>query len=150
MDLIKFQRNCKSFDAWQIMIPIIQKHLDLIVKLNKDQLKKGETAEGYATPSHRKSTMSEIYVDYKIERGVYDQSIYPRMNFYDTGDFYNAFKAKVTLFDIEIESFDDKAKDLENRYGNDLMGLTDQSIVILVDNIINEYQEAAYKHLAKE
>ncbi len=150
MDLVKFQQNCQSFDAWRIMMPIIQKHLDLIVKLNKDQLQKGETADGYATPSHKKSQMSEIYVDSKIERGVYDQSIYPRMNFYNEGDFYRGIKAKVTLFDIEIESFDSKAKDLEARYGNNLMGLTNESIGILVDTIIDEYINEVYKHLSKE
>ena len=150
MDLIKFQRNCQSFDAWQIMMPIITKHLDLIVKLNKDQLERGETADGYATPSHSKSQISEIYIDSKIERGVYDQSIYPRMNFYNEGDFYKGIKAKVTLFDIEIESFDSKAKDLENEYGNNLIGLTNESIEILIDNIIDEYINDVYKHLAKE
>jgi hypothetical protein len=150
MDLIQFQNNCQTYDAWKILYPIINKHLDLIVKLNKDQLRRGETAEGYATPSHSKSPMSEIYVDSKIERGVYDESIYPRMNFYNTGDFYKWFKAKVTLLDIEIDSFDSKTKEIESKYGNDLLGLTDQSIGILVDNIIDEFQEDSFNYLAKE
>lgn len=149
MDLIQFQNNCRSYNAWNILVPIIQKHLDLIVKLNKDQLQRGETAEGHATPRHSKSSMSELYVDSKIERGVYDESIYPRMNFYNEGDFYKGFKAKVTLLDIEIDSFDSKAKELESKYGSDLMGLTDQSIGILIDNIINEFQEDSFNHLAK-
>lgn len=150
MDLIKFAQNCKSFDAWEIMKPIIEKHLDLIVKLNKDQLQRGETANGYSTPRHKKSVMSEIYIDSKIERGVYNESIYPRMNFYNEGDFYRGFKAKIENYGIEIESLDSKTKDLESRYGSDLMGLTDDSISILIDNIIDEYIEATYNHLAKE
>lgn len=139
-----------SYDAWGILYPIIQEHLELITKLNKDQLQRGETAEGYATPTHTLGKLSKFYVESKIDKGIYDSGIYPRMNFYNEGDFYRGLKARVTLMDIEIESFDSKTKDLESRYGNDLIGLTDQSISLLIDAIINEYQEESYKHLAKE
>jgi len=148
MDLIQFQRNLK-INVWHTLTPIIEKHLGYIENLNKSQLKKGIASDGFATPPHKKSAKSEIYLESKIARGVYDESIYPAVNLYNKGDFYRAIKARVATFGIEIESFDPKADELESKYGSTIYGLTDESLKKFTDSIIDEFIEALYKQLSK-
>lgn len=142
MDLLKFATNLETIDPWQVLLPILIKNLNRIEELNKQQLREGIMADGSGTPSHSSSEMSEIYVDMKIEKGRYNESIYPSMNFYNEGDFYNGIKARMDLFGIEIESIDSKAKELESNFGSELYGLTDKSIELLIDPIMPEYIEA--------
>jgi len=131
-------------------MPIIEKHLGFIENLNKAQLLKGLTSDNSKTPSYSGSPASEIYVDDKIERGAYNQSIYPAVNLYNTGDFYRGIKARVATFGIEIESFDPKASELESEYGSNIYGLTDESLEKFTNSIVDEFIEAIYKQLAKE
>jgi hypothetical protein len=147
VDLTTFSTRCKKIDPWILLLPVIQKHLDLVADLNREQLRKGKRSDGTDTPSHSKSPMSEIYVDMKMEAGTYDESIYPAMDFYHFGDFAKAIKAEVTLFDVIIDSFDDKAKELESMYGNTLYGLNKESGSILVSKIIDEYKQALVNYL---
>lgn len=149
MDLVKFARNCK-INSWHILMPIIEKHLGFVENLNKAQLLNGLTSDNSKTPSYSGSPASEIYVDSKIEKGVYNQSIYPAVNLYNTGDFYRAIRARVATFGIEIESFDSKANELESEYGSNIYGLTDESLEKFINSIVDEFIEAIYKQLAKE
>lgn len=131
-------------------MPIIEKHLGFIENLNKAQLLKGLTSDNSKTPSYSGSPASEIYVYSKIERGIYNQSIYPSVNLYKEGDFYKGIRARVATFGIEIESFDSKANELESKYGSNIYGLTEESLEKFTNSIVDEFVEAIYKQLAKE
>ena len=150
MDLEQIERNLRGIDSWEILIPIIQKNLHYIERLNKEQLQKGIRSTGRALPSHSKSPMSEIYVDSKIERGVYDQSIYPAWNLYNTGSFYDQLKAKIEVnFGIIVESSDFKASFLEDEIGSDLYGLTPDSLSQFIDIIIDDFRTALLVAMTK-
>jgi len=131
-------------------MPIIEKHIGFIQNLNKSQLLKGTTSDNTPTPSYSKSEKSEIYIDSKIERGVYNSAIYPSVNLYNKGDFFMGIKARVATFGIEIESTDSKADELESKYGSNIYGLTDESLAIFTNSIVDEFVEAIYNQLAKE
>ena len=79
--------------------------------------------------------MSELYVESKIQRGVYDDSLYPHMNFYNKGDFYKGITAYLEEEGITFESNDDKAVMLESRYSKFLLGLTDISLGIVLEKV---------------
>lgn len=44
MDLIQFEKNLRNIDVWQILKPILQNHIGLFEKANRDQLWDGKTA----------------------------------------------------------------------------------------------------------
>ncbi|MFA5652413.1 MAG: hypothetical protein WC933_03540 [Candidatus Paceibacterota bacterium] len=148
MDLLQLQKNFATINAWEILQPIIVKNLKRVEELNRKQLLKGDMSDG-TSRHHSKSEMSEIYIEDKISRGVYDQSIYPAMNFYNEGDFHKGIKAQMDLFGIEIESLDSKAKELEQEYGSVLYGLTDDSLKELLEPIIPEYIQSLFLELSK-
>jgi hypothetical protein len=150
MDLVQFEKNLRSVDVWEILIPIIQKNLHHVERLNKEQLKKGIRSTGASLPAHSKSPMSEIYVDSKIDRGVYDESIYPSWNLYNTGSFYNKIKAEIELSTgISIESTDFKATGLEDAIGSDMYGLTQESLKQFCALLIDEFREDLLKEMSK-
>ena len=150
MDLWQLQRNVKEIDAWDILIPIIEKNIHHVERLNKEQLQQGIRSTGARLPSHSRSQKSEIYVDSKIARGVYDQSIYPSWNLYNTGSFYNKIKAEIELsYGISIESFDYKAQGLEDAIGSDMYGLTNESLNQFCALLIDEFQTNLLKAMSK-
>lgn len=150
MDLVQFQQNLLGIDVWEILKPILNKYLDEVERLNKDQLSKGLLANGDTTPSHSGSPISEMYVDSKIERGVYSESLYPKMNFYNTGDFYRGITAFLEDDGITIDSNDEKVLMLETRYSPYLLGLTKESVTKLTANIIDEFRVSLLKAMLNE
>lgn len=144
MDLIKFQRNCQSFDAWKLLVPIIERHFNDLIDLTQLQLSEGETANG-AMPDYA----SEEYAHIK-EQYVPTYKIYPTVDLRVTGDFYRGMKARIVLMGIEIESIDSKAAKLEEKYGSKIYVLNDKNLEAFIKMIVDEFIEAIYKHMAKE
>jgi len=61
---------------------------------------------------------------------------------FDEGDFYRTFNVKVGKDNIVISANTIKeGQDLQNRWGDELVGLTDESLTILIDEIIPEIIE---------
>ena len=140
-ELSDIARRLQSIDLIGLFDKALSKQLPQIEKFNRQQLNEGIRADGTSMPSHSKSPMSEIYIDNKIERGVYDQSIYPSMNFYYKGNFHRGIKAQMTLFDIEIESTDSKANELEELGGQSIYGNTEENLDKSRKEILDETLE---------
>ena len=149
MDLLQLQQNLLSIDVWELLKPILNNYLEDIEELNRKQLSEGLLANGESTPSHSGGKMSEIYVDNKIERGVYPEPLYPLMNFYNTGDFYRSITAYLDDAGIMFESNDEKALELESKYSSYLMGLTQESLSVLTSKIGSELIESLYGAILK-
>jgi hypothetical protein len=142
MPFEQIANNIKAIDEWEVLCEIIEKKLGRIIELNKKQLSEGDFADGTSTPSYSGSPMSEIYIDQKIERGAYLESLYPHMNFYNFGDFYRGITARIVEKGITIWSEDDKDEEIEEKYGGTrLFGLTDENFELFVDETIGEYQD---------
>lgn len=141
MPFEQIANNFRAIDEWEVLCEVIDKKLGLLVELNKKQLSEGKFASEKSTPAYSGSPMSEIYIDQKIERGVYPESLYPHMNFYNFGDFYNGMMSRIVENGITIWSEDDKSEELESKYGGtNLFGVTDENLELFVDEIIDEYQ----------
>ena len=106
-----------------------------IIRLNTiDQLfDEGLKSDGSYLPDYSKASI-EIY-------GKEDGHIKLK----DTGEFYRSFVVKVDPKGMEIIA--DTAKgttandDLVNRYGINILGLTDENNNVIVDALINKYVE---------
>jgi hypothetical protein len=140
MDLIQFQQNLLGIDVWELLKLILEKYLSEIEQMNKEQLSRGLLATGDNTPFHSGSQKSEIYVEDKIDRGVYPESLYPKMNFYNRGDFYRSITAFLEDDGITIDSNDDKVLLLEEKYSPHLLGLTKESLSKLTSMIVGEFR----------
>ena len=137
MNLEKFHINVSAIDPWEILRPIIENHFGDIEQLNRDQLSRGERADGSAMPDYK----SEVYADFK-DKYIPTYSIYPTTDLRYTGSFYKALKASFSSYGISIESFDSKAKKLEYKYGSSIYGLSEKSLIIFADKIRDEFISA--------
>ena len=140
-ELSDIARRLQSINLISLFDKALSDQLPQIEEFNRQQLKEGIRSDGSGMPSHSKSPQSEIYIDNKIERGVYNESIYPAMNFYDKGDFHRGITAEMTLFDVEIESTDSKAGELEELGGSLIYGNTEENLEKSRKIILNETLE---------
>ena len=134
MGFTRLRNNLLSIDPWKVLAPILERHLDLIEELNRKQLSEGQKADGSSMPEYN----NEEYAYFKVAE-IPTYEIFPVVDLRYEGDFYREIKASLDLFGVNIESFDEKASKLESKYGSLIYGLTDISIGILVETIINEF-----------
>lgn len=143
-DLTQIANRLRQIDVVKIFNDVLTNHLPQIEEFNREQLKEGIRSDGTSMPKHSKSKASEIYIDDKIERGVYDQSIYPAMNFYDKGDFQKGITAKNASENenlIVVYSTDSKADELEDLGGSKIYGNTEENLSKIREEMIPEMQD---------
>jgi len=135
--LVEVQNNLLGIDIWEITKGILTELSGQIIEMNKRQLIEGKMADGSGTPSHTGSKISRKYVSEKIARGVYDGSISPHWNYFNEGDFFSGFVAKMQTDFMEITSPNDKGGELVTEFGGaSVFGLTDENLDFLITMII--------------
>lgn len=87
------------------------------------QLQKGERADGSTLPNYSPRSVQ-----------VYGKPAGP-IKLYDEGDFYRGITLKVVPGGIELVGLDVKTAMLQLRYGDDIIGLSEESI----DRLMKEY-----------
>jgi len=124
-------KNMQSITAARILSILIERpeFQDLIIELNteKQLFDKGIDAEGQSLGIYQPFTIA-----IKREKG---QPV-NRVTLKDTGDFYKTWDVRVENGDIIIEADGDKDdKNLMDVYGEDIVGLTQENLQILIDEI---------------
>ena len=78
------------------------------------------------------------YAPFTIEEKKKKGLPFDRITLYDEGDFYASFEVKQTKdgFYIVAESIVDSGEDLTEQFGNEILGLTDESIEKLGEKVI--------------
>ena len=78
-----------------------------------------------------------FYSDFTIETKIFKNERFDHVTLKDTGDFYNSFSVIVNDGEIIIEADDSSKYDkpLTSVYGKDIIGLTDESLDIIIDMI---------------
>lgn len=78
-----------------------------------------------------------LYSDFTIETKIFKNERFDHVTLKDTGDFYNSFSVIVNDGEIIIEADDSSKYDkpLTSVYGKDIIGLTDESLDIIIDMI---------------
>ena len=120
--LQKLKNNTK-----EVLVEVLNSNEKSIIKLNtQDQLfKKGIDSRGKVIePAYAPSTIKR-----KKRKGQPSN----RVTLKDTGDFYSDMDIDYGQKDFTMINYDDKYKDLRKKYGEDILGLTDESIEKLRD-----------------
>lgn len=86
------------------------------MELNNQQLFQGERADGTSLPDY-----SFVSVNF------FNKPSGP-IRLFDTGDFYNGFIFSSSNFPFFITSKDSKTDDLQERYGSEIFGLTQENL----------------------
>ena len=128
------------------LIGIIQDALneekEYILILQKQQLAKGEKADGTSTPRYSPKTIRVREVDGNPVKGE-------RIALYDTGDFWNKMWVLAVNGELEIYSSDGKTEMLLATYGENVLGLTDDNIEHLFERVIPIIQEKMIQHILR-
>lgn len=113
---------------------------DLVIKLNTDEqlYKQNVNSKG-----ERLNTIGGNYSPVTLliskQKGRPKRSLQD-INLFDTGEFYNSFKVIVNAQGILIEADTDKGdNDLTDRWGNDIIGLTDENMGVIIEEIKKAY-----------
>jgi hypothetical protein len=144
MNLYDLQNNLLAIDPWELLRPILEKHFPEIEQLNRNQLSKGERADESVMPDYR----SMEYADFK-DQYIPTYNIFPTTDLRYTGDFYNALKVGFSTYGLSFESLDDKADQLERKYGSAIYGLNQASKVKLIAMINQEFKQALKSAILK-
>lgn len=131
MTIAEYHKNAKAINLQQLAADIIEEHRDEIVMLNQRQLyTKSETQKGAKLDPYR----STVYAEYKYAMNPLAGLGRPDLSL--TGDFYKAFYVKVTKTTFEVDSRDKKAGHLKEKYGDEIFGLSDDSLAELTKDYI--------------
>jgi hypothetical protein len=103
----------RSLDIEEAIKEAITEHSDEIADLNTEQLRKGEKSDGGTTGTYRNYS-------YKGR--------FSPVDLYDTGDFHKSIKPKAFGKAFEMVATDEKTEMLQDRYGDEILGLTDKNI----------------------
>ena len=128
------------------LIGIVQDALneekEYILILQKQQLAKGEKADGTSTPRYSPKTIKVREVEGNPVKGE-------RIALYDTGDFWNKMWVLAVNGELEIYSSDGKTEMLLATYGENVLGLTDDNIEQLFERVIPIIQEKMIQHILR-
>ena len=121
---------------------IVEENEAFIVELNSEEqlFEKGITSTGVSIADY--APYSEVTVEIKRQKG---QPV-NRVTLRDEGDFHASFAIKADNEQFEIVANDWKVKDLTLYYGDEILGLTDDNIVVVArDFVYPELMEKAKK-----
>lgn len=132
-----------DFDVQNSIDNFFKKNKDFILELNKEQLHDdGVRSDGSLIGQY--SEFTKIMKKRKGQR-------YDHITLRDRGDFYRSFKLgfkdNELIFDAKaVKMNKGKKTDLFQKYGIDVMGLTDENkeyvLILLKDEIIKDFEKA--------
>lgn len=96
--------------------------------LNRDQLKIGMRADGSFLPPYSPVSVSKFGKNPGI------------IKLYDTGAFYDGIKPEFDKASFDIKDTDNKTDMLQDRYGDNILGLSDYSIGELAQDSLGQIQ----------
>lgn len=134
--LIALSRAVKNIDLNKMLDDAIKQEENYIIGLNtrKQLFEKGIDAMGQPlTPPYAGFTKS-------IKR--FKGQPVDRVTLKDTGDFYQGFFVDINKDYFQISSHDRKTHDLEEKYGENLFGLTKDNISLLIIRIKPNMQKS--------
>lgn len=128
-------RNIETFDPLveciNACVPIKEK----IIELNRDDqlYEQGIRADGTSLPAYKQNTIQEK--EYKGQR-------FDHMTLRDTQHFQSSMKVEIKDGSVEIVADDEKVDNegnpvfLKEKYGEEILGLTDENLQFIIDKYI--------------
>lgn len=120
---------------------------DLIIELNTE----GQLfLKGVDSTGKDLSDIGGDYSEFTIQEKKFKSLPFDHVTLFDEGDFYDTFAVDVMKDAILIEANTIKeGQDLQDRWGTDILGLNDESLTILIDEIIPEIIEFVKNRLLR-
>lgn len=135
-------KKLKSFDVEKGLLIILKKESNFITDLNTDQLgQDGIDSLGKSLGEYRPFTIDKK----RNKSGL--SGITSHVTLFDEGDFHRSFFVDASSFPVEIDARDPKRDELGDKYGEDIIGLTDESQSELNEVILPDVQELYRKGL---
>lgn len=121
-------------DFEKILRKLLEDRKIQIVDLNTLQLEKGLRADDKDLGVYKRFSYKQRYrpVDLK-----------------DTGDFHRSIQARINPHSIEMTASDIKTDKLQDKYGDEILGLSDEAKQFIIDDIRNEFIEMVRKTILK-
>ncbi len=122
MTFEELAERVKRIDMEKLKAEAVRRNADAIAELNRDQLRRGLTASGdFIRPPYRSFT----YADLKKASGSLAPFGTPDLKY--TGSFHQDMETRVDSRTFNVMSTDDKADELQRKYGSDIFGLTEEN-----------------------
>ena len=139
--LQKLQKALNSIDVLEIAVDIFERFSPQLVKLNKEQMLRGEDSESFPLPD----VASASYANYKSSIG--SKSV-PRYDFKVTGKFQDAMYGIVERAVYYIDSKDEKRDRLVSLSSVEIFGVQDNSLDNWLNTVfVSEYEKELEKRL---
>lgn len=131
----------KSFDFEKAILKVYKDNDNIILDLNTDEQlgKKGILSTGESLPDYSPNTFP-----FKQGKSGF-AGITSHMTLFGEGPFHKSFFLDSAKFPLIINATDSKASELEERFTEDIYGLTTESIQELKEQSIDEIQAANRK-----
>lgn len=123
-----------DIDFEKILRKLLEGRKIQIVDLNTLQLEKGLRADDQDLGVYK--------------RFSYKQRFRP-VDLKDTGDFHRSIQARVNSHSIEMTASDSKTDKLQDKYGDEILGLSDEAKQYIIDDIRNEFIDMVRKSILK-
>ncbi len=135
VDMSRFiSGRIKDIPFEKILRELLEDKKIQIVDLNTLQLEKGLRADGK-------------------DLGVYKQFAYKQrfrpVDLKDKEDFYNSIQVKINQRSLEMYATDSKTDMLQDRYGDEIIGLSDEAKQYIIDEIRQEFISMVRKSILK-
>ena len=129
----------KAFD--EDLEKIFKSEMKYILKLQKDQLWKGERGDGKRiVPEYAETTI-------KIKKSKGQPT--NRVTLRDTGEFYSEMDVDYSSKDFLIVNYDEKFNKLEKKYTSEILGLNSESQDLLRERVKTKIEKRILKNLSK-
>lgn len=122
----RLSSNLSRIDLMAITESALQARPDIIAELNRDQLRQGQTSTGATLPPYSATSVDK-----------FGKNPGP-IKLYDTGDFYKEIKPEFAQTSFTIQDSDWKTDMLKADYGDDILGLTQESIGELAQDALGQ------------
>jgi hypothetical protein len=136
VQLDQLQKRLSKFDFEKELLRIVQENDNVAIDLNTDSqlFDKGIDSRGNLLPGP--------YAPFTIDiKGLKGQPT-DRITLRDTGDFHDSFFMDAGSFPIKIDASDSKTSELKSDWGEDIFGLTDESLEEFRKHILPEIRDS--------
>ena len=134
MTILEFNDQLQRCDFEEIFSTSVMANDAQIVDALHDQLQHGIKGDGEQIGEYQ----SENYAKAKFQMN--SQAGFGNVDLKLTGDFYSGMALRKLEKDFQINSDDEKNVDLQNKYGIDIMSLTDERAgQVAQDYILDEF-----------
>lgn len=129
----------KALDIEALARQVIEENRPLLEDFNAEQLQEGLMASG-------RDIVPE-YSPFTIEEKKAKGQPYDRVTLKDTGDFWESIKIKTTRNELAFEATDPKADQLQEKYGEGILGLSEVNKTEFIEAYLREeMQDKIRKH----